>query len=276
MPLKGLSDGKTTEVNNFGFPALSLPGSRGNSRGNSRENPKKENFNFTGPNIVMDDDFDEFGFDDHDNSLPCTSSWASLDIDDNNDQPPVRSEPPVRTAKTPNQAENIVKSHPSEPIRLTRPKRLPSLSADVTSPHSTHIEPPSRWKTSVPVETSDVASIETLFCEDWFKHVITLMDFTGKGERVVECIAADRGLLFIFRKLVLSCYFVLHEQQQYGALDVFRIFNGELPWSRYSQWLEQDLELKEKVLLAYRYLQIIEQTRVDSFCFSTSVPENLK
>eukprot|EP00794_Sanderia_malayensis_P019841 gene19841-21783_t len=248
-PLKGGQQNKSAGLHDSGMPAM---------HGHHRKDAKDAaNFNFRGPNIVMDDDdFDDFGFDDLDNSLPRTNSWESNNFDNATSNTAAQQEPHFKPDRTHHEAvaDDIMRPYPSERTRgLSKKHTLPTLTAEISSPHSTQIEPPIRWKDSIPVESSDTAPHEKMFVEDWFRHVISIMNFESHGEHVMESIASDRGLLFIFRKLVLSCFFTCQEQRQHGALDVWRVFNGELPWSQYSYWLEEDTELKDQVLLAYRY-----------------------
>eukprot|EP00794_Sanderia_malayensis_P006593 gene6593-7337_t len=222
-PLKGGQQNKSAGLHDSGMPAM---------HGHHRKDAKDAaNFNFRGPNIS--NNFDN-----------ATSNTAA------------QQEPHFKPDRTHHEAvaDDIMRPYPSERTRgLSKKHTLPTLTAEISSPHSTQIEPPIRWKDSIPVESSDTAPHEKMFVEDWFRHVISIMNFESHGEHVMESIASDRGLLFIFRKLVLSCFFTCQEQRQHGALDVWRVFNGELPWSQYSYWLEEDTELKDQVLLAYRY-----------------------
>ena len=239
MQLKDHSGFQTSDYGSNGLPVL----------GTMAKEPRetKLGVNFRGPNIVMDDDFDGFGFDELDDSLPRSKSSNSTDNNENT-FPHQRNiqESPIDSDSTP-------KAYRTEANQILRRKTLPTLVVDVSSPHSSQLEPPSRWKDSIPVESSSIAAHERLFSEDWFKHVLSSMSF--EGERVLESISADRGLLFIFRRLAVSCFVAVQEQQQQnGPLDVWKMFNGEFPWSQYSHWLEQDAELREQVLLSYRYV----------------------
>ena len=244
-PLKsGSTDPRSVRTDTTGLPTNDFAPE---SRIGNRDTTVNQT-NYRGPNLVMDDDFDDFGFDDFDEVLPPTMSRQSL------------ADPAANNIDNKSTIDSILDSETSSVFNgvgpgKAVPKRstLPSLIADVSSPHSTILEPPLRWKESIPVDASDISSLHDQFPEDWFKFVITQMGLETKGERVVESVSADRGLLFIFRKLTLSCFYVMNEQQQQSALDIWRIFTGVLPWSRYGSWLEQDSELQYQVLLAYRY-----------------------
>lgn len=244
-PLKsGSTDPTSVRTDTTGLPSHDFAAE---SRSGNRDTTVNQT-NYRGPNLVMDDDFDDFGFDDFDEGLPPTRSRQSF------------ADPATNASDNKSTIDSILDSESSSIFNgvgpgKAVPKRntLPSLVVDISSPHSTILEPPLRWKESIPVDASDISSLHDQFPEDWFKFVITQMGLETKGERVVESVSADRGLLFIFRKLTLSCFYVMNEQQQQqSALDIWRIFTGVLPWSRYASWLEQDTELQYQVLVAYR------------------------
>lgn len=196
---------------------------------------------FRGPNLVMNDDFDDFGFDDFDGGFAREDSFENVINDENKSRPAVSSFVDTKSS-------NDLFSQTKAMKRNT----LPSLEIDVSSPHSSLVEPPLRWKQSIPVDAVDITKRQDEFSEQWFAFAITQLDLEGNGEHVFKSISADRGLFMIFRKLVVACHVALYEQQQHTALDVWKMFGGNFPWSRYSSWFENDTELQQNVLLAYR------------------------
>eukprot|EP00795_Rhopilema_esculentum_P002949 gene2949-1198_t len=239
-PLKGSQANTQSSIpTEVGLPSVSFP-----PFGKQPQTASAKRSSFKGPNFVSDDDFDGFGFDDFDDNLPRRGSSHSIDNVDNDGKNNVNNI--FETESTPT-SDLIPQS------RFTKSNALPSLVVDVSSPHSSIVEPPVRWKQSIPVEATDISTSQDLFCEDWFKFVISQLDLSSKGERVLQSISADRGLFFIFRKLVLSCYILVNEQKHKSALDVWKIFSGSLPWSRYLYWAEQDTELHQQIIIAFRY-----------------------
>ena len=203
----------------------------------AREHAENQS-SFRGPNLVADDDFDDFSFDDVDYVLPRNDSFANDEFNAKHACDTV--------------VDSSSFSDPFSHSKVRKRNTLPSLDIDVSSPHSSIVEPPLRWKQSVPVDASDISKAQDEFSEEWFKFVIARLGLEEKGDHVLKSISADRGLLFIFRKLVLACHFLVYEQQQHTTYDVWRLFSGVLPWSRYLSWLEHDAELQRNVLLAYR------------------------
>jgi len=209
--------------------------------GKFNESPRQTEFR--GPNFVMSDDFDDFGFDDYVDDRPRRDSGASTE---------------AGQTKTKSIIDSILdtnSSHGGDSVASDRiPKRntLPSLDVDFSSPHSSLIEPPLRWKNSIPVDAVEVSKCQDKFCEDWYKFALAQLGLEEKGNHVLKSVSADRGLLYVFRRLVVACYLVVFEQQ-HTAHDVWKGFSGVFPWSRFSSWFEYDVELHENVLQAYRY-----------------------
>ena len=240
LSIKGKADDpKHTLKDEIGVPAVNIA-----PFGKSGENAARQT-EFRGPNLVMGDDFDDFGFDDADDGLFRKDSFSSVDDNEHKSKSIMDNILDTNSLNFTDQATHN---------RLPKRNTLPSLDIDVSSPHSSLVEPPLRWKLSIPVDAVDISKYQNDFSEDWFKFVITQVGLEEKGDRVLKSLSADRGLLYIFRKLVSACYFVIYEQQQHTALDIWRSFTGIFPWSRYSTWFEHDTELYRNVLLAYRFV----------------------
>ena len=188
-------------------------------------------------NLAMKDDFDDFGFDDFDEDQPRKVS---------------------RESKTRSMIDSMLDTSSSDfvdPVtydRLPNRSTLPSIDVDLSSPHSSLVEPPLRWKQSVPVDAVEIARYQENFSEEWFRFVISQLSLEEKGDHVLKSLSADRGLLYIYRRLVIACYLVVFEQK-HTARDVWKSFSGVFPWSRFSSWFEYDNELYKNILLAYRF-----------------------
>ena len=202
---------------------------------------------FRGPHLVMNDDFDDFGFDDFEDDRPRKDSHASIEASE---------------SKTRSLIDSILdtsSSHLNDQVTYDRfPKRttLPSLDIDLSSPHSSLVEPPSRWKQSVPVDAVEISKYQENFSEQWFKFALTQLELDETEDHVLKSLSADRGLVYIFRRLVVACFLVVFEQK-HTAHDVWKGFSGVFPWSQYSSWFDYDTELYQNVLLAYRFAFIV-------------------
>ena len=197
---------------------------------------------FRGPHLVMSDDFDDFGFGDFEDDSPRKDSHSSIEASE---------------SKTKSTIDSILDTnswHLNDPVTSDRlPKRttLPSIDIDLSSPHSSLVEPPSRWKQSVPVDAVEISKYQDNFSELWFKFVLTQLGLDETEDHVLKSLSADRGLVYIFRKLIVACYLVIFEQK-HTAHDVWKSFSGVFPWSQFSSWFDFDTELYKNVLLAYR------------------------
>ena len=209
--------------------------------GKFNESPRQTEFR--GPNFVMNDDFDDFGFDDFNDDRPRRDSGASTE---------------ASQTKTKSIIDSILDTNSSHggdsaaSDRITKRNTLPSLDVDLSSPHSSLMEPPLRWKNSIPVDAVEISKCQDKFSEEWYKFALAQLGLEEKGNHVLKSVSADRGLLYVFRKLVVACYLVVFEQQ-HTAHDVWKGFSGVFPWSRFSSWFEYDVELYKNVLQAYRF-----------------------
>ena len=116
-------------------------------------------------------------------------------------------------------------------------------------------DPPSYWKTNLPFTMTDLSHVSTVFSEDWFNLLIN-------KSMLEECslIVKDRALLNIYKILLLTCFNLIelagvteNSSVKEGPGHVYRIFHGKFPWSPHVHWLEEDNELKDLVVAAYRY-----------------------
>ena len=236
---------KGSNLNVFGLPATDT----GTIKSQKHERLTSTN----SQNNTGGDDFDSFGFDDDFDDVPPEKDSGLGSVTDSH-----ITKPTNMFSEIDNDKPNSVIQAQSVQKKLLKKKTLPSLTVEISSPESRQVEPPKRWKDSIPVESSDTNLLLDRFPEDWYRHTIRSLTLENKRNNEIDSILSDRGLLFTFRRLILSCYFVINKSDQTsvsrppGPFEVNRTFNGHIQWSPYLTWLEDDVELKEQVLKAYR------------------------
>ncbi|XP_002735175.1 pecanex-like protein 4 [Saccoglossus kowalevskii] len=135
-------------------------------------------------------------------------------------------------------------------------------SIQFSSPYSSKLSLPLKWR-EIPIESNRIASLLKDFPQDWFKHVLTLLDLSTSNKsssEVAADIANDSVLSDTYRQLVMACYAVVNvfgltgtDAVSMGASHVYRTYTGDVPWSPSLDWLTEDSELLELVLKAYRF-----------------------
>lgn len=96
------------------------------------------------------------------------------------------------------------------------------------------------------------AQVRSEFPEEWFRFV------TGSIRNEAESKSLDDGKISTLRDLIMYCYVVVNvcglhgSVVQAGPSRITKIFQDRIPWSPELDLLEEDNELKEIVLRAYR------------------------
>ena len=81
-------------------------------------------------------------------------------------------------------------------------------SPDFKCQYSSHMSLPSKWR-ELPIEHSQLARHMASFPVDWYRHVLSLLDWkaTGlPGEKVAIDVGADDALTNCYSQLIMACY----------------------------------------------------------------------
>ena len=111
---------------------------------------------------------------------------------------------------------------------------------------------PSTWNNLLhPTCKKYLAQVRSLFPEEWFGYVNG--NINTKADQT-----HDEVQLGMYRDIVMYCYAVVNICGLHGSVvnagpaHVNKVFQDRIPWSPELDLLEQDDELKELVLKAYR------------------------
>ncbi|XP_065694726.1 pecanex-like protein 4 [Patagioenas fasciata] len=116
---------------------------------------------------------------------------------------------------------------------------------------------PEEWRTA-PVPASKVNEMRRRFPEEWYRFVLSQLDFfhlKEKPSNLLEDLLKDRALKDLYIHGVLSCCFGLFglDNTVPVASHVFRAYTGGVPWSVGLDWLTSKPELFQLALKAFRY-----------------------
>lgn len=112
---------------------------------------------------------------------------------------------------------------------------------------------PSTWYNLLHTCKKYLSQIQSEFPEEWFGDVTSNVNTHGKAEQT-----HDEVQLSMFRDVVMYCYAVINICGLHGSVldagpaHINRVFQDRIPWSPELDLLEQDDELKQLVLKAYR------------------------
>ncbi|XP_076098379.1 pecanex-like protein 4 [Mytilus galloprovincialis] len=209
---------------------------------NDKKPPKKEIKKPIVSNKPMksDDDIDVLDemLDDLDFGLPA------MDINQ-------RSKPVNNTSKAP-----IKKNQFSYGNTIYKPVTNLAGSPDFKCSHSTQISLPSRWR-ELPLEYSQLSRYLSKFPRDWYKHVLGTLDWSNTGlstQQVLGEVTGDEALLNCYSQLIMACYSIFESNGSVkSASQLYKYYNGDLPWNAMLDWLSEDKQLHNLVLRAYRY-----------------------
>ncbi|XP_077997388.1 pecanex-like protein 4 [Glandiceps talaboti] len=135
-------------------------------------------------------------------------------------------------------------------------------SMQFNSPYSSKLSLPLKWR-EIPIEKNKISHLLDQFPTEWYKHVLTLLDLTTTdktSEEVATEVLNDAVLMDIYTQLTMACYAVVNvlglgggNAVAMGASHVYKVYTGDVPWSPSLEWLNDDTELLQLVLKAYRY-----------------------
>nr|XP_021148503.1 pecanex-like protein 4 isoform X3 [Columba livia] len=116
---------------------------------------------------------------------------------------------------------------------------------------------PEEWRTA-PVPASKVNEMRRRFPEEWYRFVLSQLDFfhlKEKPSNLLEDLLKDRALKDLYIHGALSCCFGLFglDNTVPVASHVFRAYTGGVPWSVGLDWLTSKPELFQLALKAFRY-----------------------
>lgn len=115
---------------------------------------------------------------------------------------------------------------------------------------------PEEWRTA-PVPASKVNEMRRRFPEEWYRFVLSQLDFfhlKEKPSNLLEDLLKDRALKDLYIHGALSCCFGLFglDNTVPVASHVFRAYTGGVPWSVGLDWLTSKPELFQLALKAFR------------------------
>ncbi|NWV77679.1 PCX4 protein, partial [Dasyornis broadbenti] len=116
---------------------------------------------------------------------------------------------------------------------------------------------PEEWRTA-PVPSSKVGEMRQRFPEEWYRFVLSQLDFFHLKEKpssLLTDLMKDKALKDLYVHGVLSCCFGLFglDNTVPAPSHVFRAYTGGIPWSAGLDWLTGKPELFQLALKAFRY-----------------------
>lgn len=128
-------------------------------------------------------------------------------------------------------------------------------SPDFKCQYSSHMSLPGKWR-ELPVEHSQLANHMSLFPVQWYRHVLTLLDWSATGipgEKVAIDVGADDALTNCYSQLIMACYSAFDTPDKMsGPSYLYKSYMGDVPCNAMIDWLSEDRELFAIVLKAFR------------------------
>ncbi|NWR39311.1 PCX4 protein, partial [Tachuris rubrigastra] len=136
-----------------------------------------------------------------------------------------------------------------------QPEVLPRV--EFSCSYSELLSIPEEWRTA-PVPPSKVSEMRQRFPEEWYRFVLSQLDFFHLKEKPSSLLADlmdDKALKDLYIQGVLSCCFGLFglDNAVPAPSHVFRAYTGGIPWSVGLDWLTGKPELFQLALKAFRY-----------------------
>eukprot|EP00111_Clytia_hemisphaerica_P005087 TCONS_00014638-protein len=122
--------------------------------------------------------------------------------------------------------------------------------------HTKFIDPPVSWLLSAPFGESELRTMSGVFNSEHYQFFIGSL--TLKDEDLI-LVKNDITLMQSYRLFLLNCFCLLERGGlandwgiNEGASHIYKMFCGKLPWSPRMNWIENNQELKQMVIQAYR------------------------
>ncbi|NWW05380.1 PCX4 protein, partial [Oreocharis arfaki] len=136
-----------------------------------------------------------------------------------------------------------------------QPEVLPRV--EFSCSYSELLSIPEEWRTA-PVPSSKVSEMRQRFPEEWYRFVLSQLDFFHLKEKpssLLTDLMQDKALKDLYIHGVLSCCFGLFglDNAVPAPSHVFRAYTGGIPWSAGLDWLTGKPELFQLALKAFRY-----------------------
>lgn len=129
-------------------------------------------------------------------------------------------------------------------------------SPDFKCPHSAQISLPQRWR-ELPLDYSQLSRYLSKYQIDWYKHVLSTLDWSNTGlstQQVIGEVSGDEALLKCYSQLIMACYSIFESAGSVkSASQLYKFYIGDLPWNAMLDWLSEDKQLYNLVLKSYRY-----------------------
>ena len=133
-------------------------------------------------------------------------------------------------------------------------RKITPISADLEVHRSAPGESkPATWRNLLHPCRKYLPQTQSEFPEDWFAYAASKVQANGKAAQI-----NDEIQLNIYRDVAMYCYAVVNICGLHGSVlhagpaHINRVFQDRIPWSPELDLLEQDGELKQLVLKAYR------------------------
>ncbi|KAK7104932.1 pecanex-like protein 4 [Littorina saxatilis] len=128
-------------------------------------------------------------------------------------------------------------------------------SPDFKCQYSSHMSLPAKWR-ELPIEHSQLSRHMAAFPADWYRHVLSLLDWSATGlpgEKVAIDVGADDALTNCYSQLIMACYSAFDTpDKMFGPSYLYKAYNGDVPWNAMLDWLSEDKELFAIVTKAFR------------------------
>ena len=118
------------------------------------------------------------------------------------------------------------------------------------------IDPPVSWMLSAPFRESELTSMSGVFNSGHYQFFIDSLTLKEEDSILVK---NDITLMQSYRLFLLNCFCLLERGGlandwgiNEGASHIYKVFCGKLPWSPRMSWIENNQELKQMVIKAYR------------------------
>lgn len=163
----------------------------------------------------------------------------------------------VNTGRTMTESVHLLHKQKTDAKTFQHKKVLP-VDGNLTDFPFTELEQPFACANLLNTCKRVLPLIHSELSETWLNHVFKNRD-AGLCSQTTEESKEGKTLLDFYKAVVISCFTVVNAFGLHGtvldagAAHIYRVYHGRIPWSPELDLLEQDSELKQLVVKAFRY-----------------------
>ena len=154
-----------------------------------------------------------------------------------------------------NKTENGTKSSVCQPSKV-----FPVDSVHSTNLSSTEHKQAFTWAKLLSPCRKVLPQLHSQFPEEWFTFVLKRSNF-GQCSDMTQDSKQEKTFFNLCKDVILCCYAIVNMLGLHGTIQdagsghIYRVYHGRIPWSPQLDLIEQDSELKQLIVKAFRLVE---------------------